>query len=226
MRTLGVRAAQALARLALIESLLLFLPAGTLDYWQAWVYLTVFTGASIIMTLALAKRDPALLERRLKGGPMAEKERAQKLIMLCASVAYAALLVVPALDHRLGWSASLPSGVVAAGDLLVGIGFYCVDLVYRENSFAAATIEVSGNQTVISTGPYALVRHPMYAGVSLYFVGTPLALGSCWGFAPAALLFGVLIWRLRDEERVLARDLPGYTHYQEQVRYRLLPFIW
>jgi protein-S-isoprenylcysteine O-methyltransferase Ste14 len=134
-------------------------------------------------------------------------------------------LVVPALDFRFGWSA-VPLGVVVAGDILVVIGFYFISRVYRENTFASATIEVTSGQTVISTGPYAIVRHPMYASALLYLLGTPLALGSYWGLVVVAAMLPFLLWRLLDEERLLAQNLPGYTEYQQQVRQRLVPFVW
>jgi protein-S-isoprenylcysteine O-methyltransferase Ste14 len=145
--------------------------------------------------------------------------------MLGTSLGFIALLVVPALDFRFGWSAVSLGGVVA-GDALVALGFYLIARVYRENTFTSATIEVAENQTVIATGPYALVRHPMYASASLYLLGTPLALGSYWGLVPIAVMMPFLIWRLFDEERFLARNLPGYTDYQQRVRHRLVPFVW
>ncbi len=156
MKSLSAKAWLALAVLAVVMGLLLFGPAGTFHYWQAWVYLSIFTVASILTTLYLLREDRALLERRMSGGPMAEKRPAQKLIMLCTSIGFMALLIVPALDHRFGWSA-VPLGGVVAGDVLVAIGFYLVSLVYRENTFTSATIEVAENQKVISTGPYAVV---------------------------------------------------------------------
>jgi protein-S-isoprenylcysteine O-methyltransferase Ste14 len=213
-----------LAVLVAVMGLLLFLPAGTVHYWQAWVYLSIFSGASVLTTLYLMREDPALLERRMSGGPTAEKRPVQKFIMLCASIGFIALLVVPAFDHRFGWSAVSLGGVLA-GELLVAIGFYLIYRVYRENTFTSATIEVTENQTVISTGPYAIVRHPMYASASLYLLGTPLALGSWWGFVPIAAMLPFLIWRLLDEERFLARNLPGYVEYEGQVRHRLVPFV-
>ena len=225
MKKLSAKAWLALAILGFVMGLLLFVPAGTVDYWQGWVYLSIFLGASALITLYLMRRDPALLERRMRGGPTAEKRLAQKFIMLCASTGFIALLVVPALDRRFGWSA-VPPGVVVAGDVFVAVGFYLVSLVYRENTFTSATIEVAENQKVISTGPYALVRHPMYASSFLYVLGTPLALGSYWGFVPIAAMMPFLIWRLFDEERVLAKNLPGYTQYQKRVRHRLVPYVW
>jgi protein-S-isoprenylcysteine O-methyltransferase Ste14 len=225
MKNLNARAWFALAVLAAVMGLLLFVPAGTVRYWEAWAYLVIFVGASALITLYLMRRDPELLERRMRGGPTAEKQSAQKFIMLCTSIAFIALLLVPAFDHRFGWSA-MPIAAVMAGDVLVAIGFYLIFLVYRENTFTSAIIEVAENQKVISTGPYEIVRHPMYASASLYLLGTPLALASYWGFVPVAAMMPFLIWRLIDEERFLARNLAGYTAYQERVRHRLIPFVW
>lgn len=145
--------------------------------------------------------------------------------MLFASIAFIALLVVPALDYRFGWSAA-PLPVVIAGDVFVAVGLYFIFLVYRENTFTSATIEVAENQRVISTGPYALVRHPMYASALLYLIGTPLALGSYWGLLAVVFMLPVLIWRLFDEKKFLANNLPGYVEYQNKVRYRLVPNVW
>lgn len=222
---LNTKAWFSLAVLAVITGILLFVPAGTIHYGQAWVYLALFIGASILTTLYLMRHDPKLLERRMKGGPTAEKRPAQRLIMLCTSIGFIALLVVPALDFRFGWSA-VPLGGVVLGDALVAIGFYFIFLVYRENSYTSATIEVAEGQKVISTGPYAIVRHPMYASASLYLFGTPLALGSSWGLVVFGAMLPFLLWRLVDEERFLAKNLPGYTEYQKRVRYRLIPFVW
>ena len=145
--------------------------------------------------------------------------------MLFLSVGFIALIVVPALDHRYGWS-QLPSMVSIVGNVLVVIGFYLIALVYRENTFTAATIQIAEDQKVISTGPYAIVRHPMYGSALLYLLGTPLALGSYWGVLVFLAIIPFLIWRILDEEQALAKDLPGYTEYQRRVRYRLLPMIW
>ncbi|MDA8104559.1 MAG: isoprenylcysteine carboxylmethyltransferase family protein [Nitrospiraceae bacterium] len=225
MRNINAKAWLSLVVLAVVMGLLLFVPAWTIHYWQAWVYLLIFTGASLLTTLYLIKKDPALLERRMRGGPTAEKRITQKLIMLCTSIGFIALLVVPALDHRFGWSA-MPLSVVIGGDVLVTIGFYFIFRVYKENTFTSATIEVAEDQKVISTGPYAIVRHPMYASALLYLLGTPLALGSFWGLLPFVAMMPFLIWRLYDEESFLAGNLSGYREYQKKVRYRLLPHIW
>ena len=214
-----------LAFLAIVMGLLLFLPAGTVRYWQAWGYLCIFLGASLLITIYLVKKDPALLERRLKAGPTAEKEKQQKIIMFFASAGFIALLVVSAFDHRFMWS-SLPVYVAIAGDLSTALGFYIVFLVYKENPFTSATIEVVADQEVISTGPYAVVRHPMYAGSLPLLLGTPLGLGSYWGLLPLAATMPFLMWRLLDEERFLSKNLPGYTEYCTKVRWRLIPGVF
>lgn len=211
--------------LTVVMGVLLFGVAGTFDFWQAWVYLAIFSGAAALITLYLIRRDPALLQRRLKGGPTAETRPVEKVIMLATSVGFIALLVVPALDRRYGWS-SVPLYAVVAGNALVAIGNYLIFLVYRENTFSSATIEVAADQRVISTGPYAIVRHPMYASGLLYLAGMPPALGSYWAFVPMVGMLPFLVWRLFDEERLLQEKLPGYRAYQKNVRYRLLPGIW
>jgi protein-S-isoprenylcysteine O-methyltransferase Ste14 len=225
VKDLNARAWLALAILAVVMGLLLFVPAGTARYWQAWVYLSIFFGAAALATLYLIRNDPALLERRMSGGPTAEKEPVQKLIMLCASLGFIALLVVPALDHRFGWSAIAFSGVLV-GDALVAVGLFFIFLVYRENTFTSATIELAPDQKVVSTGPYAIVRHPMYASALLYVLGTPLALGSLCGLVPLVGVLLSLILRLFAEERFLAQNLAGYAEYQNKVRYRLVPRVW
>jgi protein-S-isoprenylcysteine O-methyltransferase Ste14 len=211
--------------LAVVMGLLLFLTAGTARYWQAWVYLSIYVGASLLITGYLVRTDPALLQRRMRGGPVAEKRPVQKLIMLGTSTGFVALLVVPALDRRFGWS-EVPLGLVVVGDLLLLTGLYFTFLVYRENTYGSATIQVAEGQRVVSTGLYSVVRHPMYASALLYLVGTPLALASYWGLLAVAAMTPFLIWRILDEEQLLARDLPGYTQYQQEVRYRLVPFVW
>ena len=223
--TLILRALVSLLVLALLIAAALFATAGTLDYWQGWIYLLVFIAFSVAATVDLARRDPALLERRMHGGPTAEREPAQRVIMLLASACFIALLMVPAFDRRYGWS-SMPTGVCVLGDLLVMAGLLGVMRVYRENSYAAATIQVAAGQTVIATGPYAIVRHPMYAVSLLYIVGMPLALGSYYGLLASATLIAVVIARLLNEERVLERDLPGYREYRQRVRHRLIPGVW
>ena len=225
MPSLKARAWLSLAILALVVALILFGTAGTLRYWHAWIYLLLFVGLSGAVTVDLMRRDPALLERRMKGGPMAEPRPLQRVLMLGASLGFIALLVVPALDFRFKWS-TVPLVVVVLGDALFVLGFVMVARVYRENTYTSATIRVAEGQRVVSTGPYAIVRHPMYASALLYLLGTPLALGSYWGLLALAFMIPFLVWRLLDEEHMLARDLRGYEAYQQQVRYRLVPFVW
>jgi protein-S-isoprenylcysteine O-methyltransferase Ste14 len=223
--SLALKSLFGIAFLAVAMALLLFVPAGTLHYWQAWLYLAIFFVITGLITLYLMRKDPDLLRRRLRGGPTAEGESSQRLIMLLASAGFIGLLVVSALDHRFHWS-SVPLFLVLAGELLTAIGFYVTFLVYRENTFAAATIEVETGQHVISTGPYAVVRHPMYAGGLIYLLAMPLALGSFWGLLVFVPLVPVLVWRLLDEEQFLGRNLPGYLEYRSRVRWRLLPGVF
>jgi protein-S-isoprenylcysteine O-methyltransferase Ste14 len=225
MDNLNTKAWLGLMFLAIAMSLLLFVPARTLQYWQAWAYLGVFFVSSFLITLYLMNKDPALLKRRLSTGPLAEKEKTQKIIMLFASLGFIASLVVPALDRRFVWS-SVSLYIVIAGDALVALCFYITFLVYRENTFTSATIEIAEDQKVISTGPYAPVRHPTYAGGVLLFIGTPLALGSYWGLLAFVAALPALIWRLLDEEKFLSKNLPGYTEYRAKVRWRLIPGVF
>jgi protein-S-isoprenylcysteine O-methyltransferase Ste14 len=203
----------------------LFVPAWTFRYWQAWVFLSLFFGAAVAITVYLMKRNPGLLERRIYGGPTAEKKKSQKIIQSITSLGFVAMLVVPALDHRFGWSA-IPFWATLTGDVLVAIGFLIIFVVYRENAFASATIEVYPEQKVISTGLYGLVRHPMYMGGLFLFVGMCLALGSWWNCLIFLLMVPALVWRIFDEEKLLAKELHGYQEYRNKVRRRLLPFVW
>jgi protein-S-isoprenylcysteine O-methyltransferase Ste14 len=208
----------------LVLTALIFGPAGAL-YWQGWAYMLVFVATSAAFTVYLAVCDPELLRRRMQAGPAQEKEPAQRIIMLFALVGFVLLVVVPGLDHRFGWSHA-PWWIALAGDGLVALGFAAFYRVVRVNSFAAGTIRVEEGQQVVSTGPYAWVRHPMYAGALVLLFGTPPALGSWWGLLVVPFFVPVLVLRILNEEAVLARDLQGYTAYQRKVRYRLIPFVW
>jgi protein-S-isoprenylcysteine O-methyltransferase Ste14 len=222
---LKAQALLGLASLAAVVGLLVFVVAGTLRYPEAWVFVGTFFGASLAITLYLMKRDPALLARRVKAGPVAEQRPRQRVLQGLASCAFLAIIAVPALDHRRGWS-HVPLPVVVAGDVLVAFGFVLVFLVFRANSYASAVIEVGAQQKVVDTGPYALVRHPMYAGALVLLAGIPLALGSFWGMLVLAPFVAVLAWRLLDEEALLVQQLPGYAAYRTKTRYRLIPFVW
>jgi len=223
--SLPIKAVLSVFVLSAIVGGIIFAAAGTFDYWQSWIYLLVFTIASLLITGYLIKNDPELLERRMRGGPLAEKRPAQRVIMSFTSLAFVGLLVVPGLDRRFAWS-SVPFVVVITGNALVATGFYLIARVYRENTYTSATIEIAANQRVIDTGPYALVRHPMYGAGLLYLLGTPLALGSYWGVLPFVLVVGLIIWRLVDEEEALRTELKGYAEYQQRVRFRMIPHIW
>jgi protein-S-isoprenylcysteine O-methyltransferase Ste14 len=208
-----------------VMAVLLFGGAGTVDWWQAWLFLIVYFGASLGISLYLVRKDPALLARRMRGGPWAEKRPAQQLIMLAACSGFIGLIVVPALDERLAWS-HMPAATVIVGNVLMALGWLGTYFVFRENSFTAATIERAPDQRVISTGPYALVRHPMYASMLVMLLGMPIALGSWWGVLALLVMGPALILRIFDEERFLVQELPGYAEYRQKVRYRLIPHLW
>lgn len=209
----------------LLFVIVIFWPAATFDYWQGWLFLGTFAASTVGFTVYLALYDRPLLERRMKAGPQYEQEWTQKIIVSLVFLEFFALIVVSALDHRYAWSAVAP-GVSILGDVVILLSFLSIFWVIRVNSFAASNIRVEKNQSVIDTGPYAHVRHPMYAGAIWLFVGMPLALGSWWSLGLILPFVPVLLWRLLDEERILQRDLPGYTEYMRRVRSRLVPFVW
>ena len=204
---------------------MVFIPAGTLNYWQGWAYLGAAIFASALYSIYLVKYDPALLQRRQQAGPSHEKEPVQKVIVLFIFGAFVTLIVLPPLDYRFGWS-PVPWYVSIIGDALVVFSFFVFYLVSKVNTYAAANVRVEEGQRVIDTGVYGLVRHPMYFGGLLLIIGTPLALGSWWTLllTPGFLL--LLYFRIASEEKVLMRDLPGYVEYQNKVKYRLMPFVW
>ena len=225
MTELNKKASLGLVELIVVMAALTFLPAWTFEYWQAWILLAVFFACTLAIDLYLVKNDPKLLERRLKAGPGSEKEKSQQIIQAMAIVAFVAIFVLSALDHRFGWS-PVPPFVSILGDVLVALGLYFVFLVFKENTFTSGIIEVGDDQKVVATGPYALVRHPMYIGALVMLVGVPLALGSLWGLLTIVPMVVVIVIRLLDEERFLAKNLAGYSEYQSKVRYHLVPLIW
>lgn len=208
-----------------VVAVLIFGGAGTPGWWQGWAFLLVYFAWTVGVSVWLFRHDPALFRRRLSGGPFAETAVTQKVVMTLMSVAYVGLMIVPALDYRFGWSHA-PLWLAPAGDAVFSVGWVIIVWVFHENSFTASTVEVMPGQTVVCTGPYKIVRHPMYAGAIFILIGIPLALGSYWGLAPLVLIAPALVWRLLDEERMLARDLAGYAAYMGNVRYRLVPGIW
>jgi len=225
MKSLIIKAFGGLLFLLFIIASALFLAAWTFNYWQAWIFLVVFGVSVLAITLYLMKKDQKLLESRVKAGPIAEKEMMQKVIQSIAGIAFVAIFILSALDHRSGWSA-VPVFVVIAGDLLVALGLLGVFFVLKENTFTSATIDVATEQKVISTGPYSLVRHPMYSGAFVMLLGVPIALGSWWGLLAVLPIILVIVVRLFDEEKFLAKSLAGYPEYLNRVKYRLIPFVW
>jgi protein-S-isoprenylcysteine O-methyltransferase Ste14 len=211
--------------LVVILGLVIFVSDWSLKYWEGWIFLCIFSLSSALITVYLWKKDRKLLERRVNAGPGAEKENSQKIIQVFASITFIAVIALPVFDHRLGWS-DVPHYMVILGDIIVASGFFLIFLVFRENTFTAATIEVASDQVVITTGPYALVRHPMYTSALIMLFGTPLALGSLWGLFTLIPITLIIIWRLLDEERFLSKNLEGYKEYCQKVRFRLVPFIW
>jgi protein-S-isoprenylcysteine O-methyltransferase Ste14 len=212
-------------RLQVVLALLLFLPAWSLRFWEAWIYWIVFSVSVLFITLYFLKHDPRLVERRLRVGPGAEPEASQKIIQALTGLLFCALLIVPGLDHRFHWSA-LPIPIVLSADVVVVLGLLIVFFVFKENSHTGSVVKVEPGQQVVETGPYRLVRHPMYAGGVLAFLATPLALGSLWALLVAVPLCGAIVARLLDEERFLSAHLPGYDGYCRKVRYRLMPMVW
>jgi protein-S-isoprenylcysteine O-methyltransferase Ste14 len=225
MRGLILRSVAGLVFLVAMLGLALFGAAGTLSYWRAWLYLAVFAGCIVLITLYLFVRDRRLLESRLNVGPAAEQQRSQQLIQGLASIFFLLVYVVAGLDHRFGWS-HVPPALSVLADLFVALGLLIVFLVFRENTYTSAIIELADQQRVVSTGPYRVVRHPMYSGALLMLLFTPLALGS-WVALPLVLpLILVIAARLLAEEKFLAKGLAGYDDYRRAVRYRLIPWIW
>jgi protein-S-isoprenylcysteine O-methyltransferase Ste14 len=202
-----------------------FLPAGTFDYWQAWAFIAIFTAATIIPTIYIARTNPAALRRRMHAGPRAEARTVQKFAVTAAFSSMLAMMAFSAYDHRMGWS-HVPTWVCVLGGVAVMAGLGLAMLVIVQNGYAASTVTVETGQPVVSTGVYKFVRHPMYLGDVIMMVGIPLSLGSYWGLffvLPGMLL---LIVRILDEEALLTQELTGYPEYRQRVRYRLMPYIW
>jgi len=203
----------------------LFIPAGTLSYWQAWVFLAVFAVSSQALGIYFLAHDRKLVERRMKIGPVAEQRPVQKIISALFMLGFVGFLVLPAFDHRFGWSPVAPVLSILANAIIV-LSFVLFFLVMQSNSYAASTIQVEEGQPVVSTGPYAYVRHPMYSGALLLLAAMPLALGSWLSVLLLVPFFPVLAWRILDEEDFLRKNLPGYAEYMRRVQYRLVPQVW
>jgi protein-S-isoprenylcysteine O-methyltransferase Ste14 len=204
----------------------IFIPAWTLDYWQGWAFFLTLAICTSLATIYMARNDKQLLESRLNIGPAAETTTAQKIVTALGAPLFVVAIVTMVLDHRFGWSPPVPAIVSICGDSLGALGILVYFLVVRENRFAGAAIGVVEGQTVVTTGPYAVTRHPMYSGAIVVLTGMPLALGSWWGLLFVPLFIGLLAARLLHEESFLSKNLPGYTDYMQQVRYRLAPYVW
>jgi protein-S-isoprenylcysteine O-methyltransferase Ste14 len=204
---------------------ILFLPAGTLNYWQAWVFIAVFTVATIVPTVYLYRTNPAALQRRMHAGPRAETRTAQKIIITASFVDIFVMMAFSAFDHRMGWSV-VPAWVSLLGNVLVVAGLGIAMVVIAQNGYAASTVRVETGQQVVSGGVYKFIRHPMYVGSLIMMFGMPLALGSYWGLLFVIPSVAVIVFRILDEEKLLTEELAGYREYAQRVRYRLMPNVW
>jgi len=222
MNNLLQKAIVGLLQLMIGIGFMLFVPAWTFDFWQAWVYVFVFSTSVVLIFFYLYNKDPKLLERRLQ---RTEKEKNQKLIQFYIYVTYIGIFILSSLDHRFCWS-NVPFIAVMTGDVLLALGYFIIFVVLKENTFAASIIEMTPEHKVISAGPYIYIRHPMYFGAIIIVLGTPLALGSWWGLLLFFLMVFIIVWRLLEEENFLSQNLSGYKEYCQKVKHRLVPFIW
>jgi protein-S-isoprenylcysteine O-methyltransferase Ste14 len=206
----------------IVLGLLILVPAGTFNFWQVYVYLAVLVIPMIFVLFYFLKNDPLFLERRTRAK---EKEKAQKIIQIVFSVIFISGFVIPGLDKRFGWS-DIPINFVLITDIIILLGYLLIFFVFRQNSYASRVVEVDKSQKVITTGLYSIVRHPMYLGVLIMYIPTPVALGSYWGLIPMAAIPLAIVFRILNEEKVLSNDLPGYKEYCQKTRYRLIPLIW
>lgn len=206
----------------LLVGLLLFLPAGTFYFWQAWLFIGILFGPMFIAGIVLMIRQPELLRKRLDAK---EKQGEQKWVVALSGLMFIAVFVVAGLSRRFGWY-MLPDGAVYVATIIFLAAYALYAEVMRENVWLSRTIEVQENQQVVSTGLYGIVRHPMYAATLLLFLSMPLVLASPWSFAIMLLYIPIIALRIRNEEQVLERELKGYVEYKQHVRYKVIPFIW
>ncbi len=199
-----------------------FLSAGTFRYLEAWIYIALLGVPMLFVVTDFARNHPDLLERRMK---TKETERPQKIVVAATAVLFLAGFILPGLDRRFGWS-MVPMALIGLADMIVLAAYLFVVWVLKTNAYAARVVQVEAKQKVIATGPYAFVRHPMYAGVIVMYLFTPLALGSYWALIPFALSNLFLVPRILNEEKVLAAELEGYKAYMGKVRFRLIPGVW
>ena len=206
----------------LMFALLFFLPAGTWRYWQAWMYIGILILPMFFVLAYFMKRDPALLERRMK---MREERKEQRKIIQASGLTFVLAYILPGFDIRYGWS-NMPAWVSIAAGVVLFLSYMLVFRTMQVNSFLSRVIEVTENQKVIDTDVYGIVRHPMYVGMVVLYVISPVVLGSWWAVIPALVIIPVIVFRILDEEKALEQELPGYVEYKQRVKYRLIPFVW
>ena len=222
MQSLTKKIIVRLAMLPLVLFLLVIVPAGTFNFWEAYVYFGILLIPMIYILFFFLRNDPVFLERRTR---LKEKEKEQKIILVVFNLVFIAGFVIPGLDKRFGWS-DVPTGIVLITDLIIFLGYMLIFAVFRQNSHASRIVEVESGQKVITTGLYSIVRHPMYLGILIMYIPTPVALGSYWGLIPMSGIILGLILRIANEEKVLRQNLEGYIEYCQRTRYRLIPFLW
>ena len=214
------------AVLMAVLAALLFWPAGTFDWPGAWIFLGEFLVLGMAISLWLLRYDPALLRERMGGAFQKGQVAWDKVFMAILPIIWFGWVALMALDAKRWAISHMPLALIVVGAILIPAGLYVVWLTFRENSFASTVVKIQEGQTVITTGPYAIVRHPMYAGGALYMIGMPLLLGSWIGLACLPVLLGGLMTRIPLEERTLREGLVGYDDYAARVRYRLVPGLW
>lgn len=225
MNTLTLKALGVSGYSFVIFGLCLFLPAWSFGFWQAWLYLGAIFCPALLITFYMLKHNPQLIERRLKGGAGNERRVLQRVIRLLSPSFWVSSLILSAFDHRLHWS-RVPATLAILADIAVIAGWGVIFLVFKENNYASATVEIVDSQKVITTGPYAIVRHPMYSGTVLLVLLAPMALGSWWGLAFSIPSSFLIVLRLLDEEKLLVHTLDGYDTYRDEVPWRLVPRLW
>lgn len=205
-----------------IVMVLLFIPAGTFAYWQAWLFIGVLFVPMFLFGLVLMKRNPDLLRKRLSAK---EKEGEQKRVVAMSGVMFVAMFIIAGFNRRFDWW-MLPDGIVLSAAAAFLLGYVMYAEVMRENVWLSRTIEVQENQQVVDKGLYGVVRHPMYTSTLILFLSMPLILSSLWSFVIMLLYIPIIVKRIINEESVLSNELDGYAEYKQKVRYRLIPYLW